>query len=94
MPVSVLPALTSLTHMFIAFKPRKTPYPDVELPPLILEEAWAVETTIQKYLPLFGQACGSLQWVAFDVYDLDLQWWEISREGMSDSEEGEGGSSC
>ncbi len=30
-PVSVLPALTSLSHMFIAFKPRKTPYPDVEL---------------------------------------------------------------
>ncbi|KAI1792291.1 hypothetical protein LXA43DRAFT_1007469 [Ganoderma leucocontextum] len=89
---AMLSAFRSLTHMLIKFTPMKTPYyPDVEWPPLFREEALAVEAAIQKYLPLFAKACGSLQWVAFDVYDMGLQCWEISRAGGG--EEGQGKSS-
>ena len=67
--------------MFVKFAAIETPDGEIEWPQLSRYEARAVDAAIQKYLPRFGQACGSLQWVVFGVYDLDLECWEVSRAG-------------
>ena len=84
---AMLPAFTSLTHMFIKFAAKKNLW-EFECRPLDQYEAEAVEEAIETYLPRFEQECGSLQWVAFDVYNLDLECWEISHTGEGANGEG------
>ena len=82
----MLPAFTSLTHMFIKFTPTESLGDEIEWPKLSRCEVRTVDAAIHKYLPRFGQACVSLRWVAFNVHNLGLQCWEVSRTDEEDSQ--------
>ena len=82
----MLPTFASLTHMFVKFAAIETPDGEIEWPQLSSYKARTVDAAIQKYLPHFRQACGSLQWVVFGMYDLDLERWEVSHAGNGASQ--------